>query len=79
MKIMTLLGVAAAAAAVAVIAAVAPARADAAAGERTPGQATVAAAERAPEPFDPSGWVVTLTGFFGMGLMLRAGRSAWNA
>ena len=28
---------------------------------------------------EPASWLIMLTGFFGMGLMLRAGRSAWTA
>jgi hypothetical protein len=93
MKIGTMLGVVAAAAAVAAIAAVAPARAAAAPANDALVAPAVCAADcdssRAqpidrpiggggwPDP-EPSDWLLMLTGFIGLGAMLRASRPAFE-
>lgn len=85
MKIATILGVAATAAAVVAIAVAAPARAAA------PASDTVSAAiahdnrripppsdKRWPHAPDPAAWLLVLTGFVGLGVMLRASRAAFE-
>ena len=78
MKIGTILGVLAAAAAVAAIAIAAPARAEVGAVKpaRSVAVAREAAAER-PGIGTPA-WLLMLTGFVGLGAMLRAARPAFQ-
>jgi hypothetical protein len=80
MKIGTILGVIAAAAAVAAIAIAAPARAEVVAGAPVPNVAAVCATPCAPDEHKGLGataWLLMLTGFFGLGAMLRAARPAF--